>query len=115
MAKRSTAEASKAEAEVQADPFAHILNDMRTEIGFIFTGVEQSAVCEHGALLRGVKIAPVAREIGVPQITLTKYVLGDAGVGTKTLGKFVNWLTGRKAARAVDPEQAEALAEAASL
>ncbi len=83
-----------------ADPFAHIRTEMLDEVG---------GICKScgGFADRTLKIAPLAKEIGVPPVTLSDYLKGNKDVGRKTLARFINFLSGRQAAR-----DAEAVTEA---
>lgn len=109
MAKRSTAPAS-VEVEVteegQTDPFAHIRATLN-----IVAGDGTSVVCDHGNFRKGFKVAPLAREVNVPQIQLSRYMLGDGDLGRKNLGRVITFLKGKS----LTAEQRKALAEVASL
>ena len=106
MPRRNRNTAPEAAVETVTDPFAHIRTDMVEAVGG-FCG-------ECGGFKdKSLKIAPLAAEIGVPPVTLSDYLKGNKDVGRKTLGRFINWLNARKGAET--PEQAEVLAEVASL
>lgn len=115
MGKRSTKPAETSVPAEVTDPFAEVRNDLLTEIGYQFTGVRQSAMHEDGAFRKGVKIAPVAREIGIPQITLAAFLRGQKGVSVKTYKRLEGFIASRRTVEGVTDEQAEALAEAESL
>lgn len=100
--RKNTPEVAPVEA-TPADPFGYI----RTAL------LEIAPMCEHGLFLDGVKIAPLAREIGVPPVTLSDYLKGRKEVGRVTLTRFINFLNARKGAETA--EQAEALAEVEAL
>jgi hypothetical protein len=99
--RKNTPEAAPA---APADPFEYI------RVGLL----ELAPVCDGcGDFKRGVKIAPLAKEIGVPQITLSAYLRDGKDVGRVTLTRFINFLNARKGAETA--EQAEALAEVEAL
>lgn len=106
MPRRKTTVAPEATVETVSDPFAHIRTDMVEAVGGICDSCGNFAD-------KNLKIAPLAREIGVPPVTLSDYLRGNKDVGRKTLARFINFLNSRKSD--VTDEQAEALAEAATL
>lgn len=103
MTRRKATAAPEAAPVEQSDPFEYI----RQELLLI------APMCDHGLFLEGVKIAPLAKEIGVPPVTLSDYLKGRKNVGRVTLTRFIDFLNARKGAETA--EQAEALAEVASL
>lgn len=109
MTKRKNTEAAQVEATVtvegQTDPFAQIQVDLLDVLG--------NPICEHGRLPRGFKLAPIAREMGVSQIQLAKYMFTGEGFGTKNLKRALEYINAKRGV-ATD-EQAAALAEVASL
>lgn len=100
--KRNAAAEAAPEAQTPADPFAYILTDLREVAG---------GPCSECGGFKS-KIAPLAKEIGVPPVTLSDYLRGRKQVGRVTLTRFINFLSNRSTET---PEQAEALAEVASL
>lgn len=92
------------EATTQPDPFEYV------RLGLL----EIAPVCEScHDFKRGVKVAPLAAEIGVPPVTLSDYLRDGKQVGRVTLTRFINFLNARKGIETA--EQAEAVAEAEAL
>lgn len=89
--------------ETPADPFEYIRQEL----------LQIAPMCDHGLFLEGVKIAPLAKEIGVPPVTLSDYLKGRKQVGRVTLTRFINFLNTRKGVET--QEQAEAVAEVEAL
>lgn len=93
------------EAPESNDPFSYIRLEMREAVG---------GLCDNcGNFNRGVKIAPIAKEIGVPPVTLSDYLRDGKEVGRVTLTRFINFLNARKGVETA--EQAEAVAEVEAL
>ena len=102
--RKNTEVADATPAPTQTDPFEYI----RTGL------LEIAPVCsECGDFKRGVKVAPLAKEIVVPPVTLSDYLRDGKDVGRVTLTRFINFLNARKGVETA--EQAEALAEVEAL
>lgn len=102
--RRTNTAAEAAPAPAQTDPFEYIRAGL----------LEIAPVCgECGDFKRGVKVAPLAKEIGVPPVTLSDYLRDNKEVGRVTLTRFINFLNARKGVETA--EQAEAIAEVEAL
>ncbi len=102
--KAATVEATVT-VEGQPDTFDQIHVDLLDVLG--------QPICDHGNLRKDFKVAPIAREMGVSQIQLAKYLFTGEGFGVKNLRRAAEFISGRRGV--TTPEQAEALAEVASL
>lgn len=101
---KNTEVAPATEAPAQTDPFEYV------RLGLL----EIAPVCDGcGDFKRGVKVAPLAAEIGVPPVTLSDYLRDGKQVGRVTLTRFINFLNARKGIETA--EQAEAVAEVEAL
>jgi hypothetical protein len=102
--RKNTPAVEAAPAPTQNDPFEYI------RLGLL----EVAPLCDScGNFQRGVMVAPLAKQIGVPPVTLSDYLRDGREVGRVTLTRFINFLNARKGVETA--EQAEAIAEVEAL
>jgi hypothetical protein len=106
MPRRNTKPAVEQAPVEDIDPFAHIRLDMLDQVGGICDSCGNFAD-------KNLKIAPLARQIGVPPVTLSDYLYGTKNVGRVTLTRFIKFLNSRKGVETT--EQADAVAEVEAL
>jgi hypothetical protein len=106
MPRRNTKPAVEQAPVEDTDPFAHIRLDMLASVGGLCDSCGNFAD-------KNLKIAPLARQINVPPVTLSDYLYGKKNVGRVTLTRFINYLNAQKGVQ--NDEQAAAVAEVEAL